>query len=296
MKKFALKVKKNSPEILVIAGVVGMIGSTILACRATTKLGKILEDKNSQIEATKCYIEEKGYSDEYSEADHKNDVRIIKAKSAVKIAKLYAPAAALGMASAGSILFGHDILNRRYTALGAAYAALDTSYKEYKNRIKEKLGEEAEKEIRYGVIEKKFEEVTTDEKGNEKKKNETVKVADPIGVSPYAKFFDDGCKGWEKDPEYNLMFLRQTQQYANDKLIADGYLFLNDVYEMLGIPRTKAGQIVGWVYDKKNPIGDNFVDFGIYDTNREANRDFINGYERVILLDFNVDGNILDLI
>lgn len=91
-------------------------------------------------------------------------------------------------------------------------------------------------------------------------------------------------------------FLRSCQQYANDKLKADGYLFLNDVYDMLGIPRSKAGQIVGWVYDPKNPIGDNYVDFGIYDINREKNRDFVNGYERTILLDFNVDGNILDLI
>ena len=65
---------------------------------------------------------------------------------------------------------------------------------------------------------------------------------------------------------------------------------------MLGIPRTRAGQIVGWIYDKKNPIGDNYVDFGIYDTNKEANRNFVNGYERTILLDFNVEGNILELM
>ena len=65
---------------------------------------------------------------------------------------------------------------------------------------------------------------------------------------------------------------------------------------MLGIPRTQAGQIVGWIYDEKHPIGDNKVDFGIYNTYNEANRNFVNGYERTILLDFNVDGNILDMI
>jgi hypothetical protein len=86
------------------------------------------------------------------------------------------------------------------------------------------------------------------------------------------------------------------QGQATDKLRAEGYLFLNDVYEMLGIPRTREGQIVGWVYKKDNPVGDNYVDFGIFRTNRENNTNFVNGYEPTIILDFNVDGPILDLI
>jgi hypothetical protein len=87
--------------------------------------------------------------------------------------------------------------------------------------------------------------------------------------------------------------LRGQQQYANDLLHARGYVFLNDVYDMLGIDRTKEGQIVGWVYNKNNEVGDNFVDFGILETNRETED---GSYEPAILLDFNVDGNILDLI
>ena len=116
--------------------------------------------------------------------------------------------------------------------------------------------------------------------------------------SPYAKVFDCGCDNWQKDAEHNLWYLRQQQNYANEKLRAQGYLFLNDVYEMLGIPRTKAGQAVGWVYDIKDPNhkGDNVVDFGIYNINIEANNDFVNGIESSIILDFNVDGTILDAI
>ena len=113
--------------------------------------------------------------------------------------------------------------------------------------------------------------------------------------SEYARFYDCGNEGWTKDPEYNLMFLRQQQNYANEKLKVNGHLFLNEVYDMLGIPRSKAGQVVGWIYDEKNPNGDNFVDFGIYD-NKDGNRRFVNGYEATILLDFNVDGVIYDLI
>ena len=138
----------------------------------------------------------------------------------------------------------------------------------------------------------------TDENGEEKTVKEVVRVADggPNFYSDYAKCFDDGCTGWTKNGEMKLMFLRRELDWANERLKARGYLFLNEVYESLGIPRTKAGQVVGWVYDEKNPRGDNYVDFGIYNIYDEKARDFVNGYERSIWLDFNVDGNILDLI
>ena len=109
--------------------------------------------------------------------------------------------------------------------------------------------------------------------------------------SPYAVFFDEASAAWTKIPECNKMFLLQQQNFANDKLRARGYLFLNEVYEMLGLPRTRAGQLIGWVYDAKNPVGDNYVDFNIFNT---RNREFVNGFEKSVLLDFNVDGNILD--
>ena len=120
-----------------------------------------------------------------------------------------------------------------------------------------------------------------------------MEVADPNTYSDYARFFEDGCNGWSKNPEFNLMFLKNQQSYANDLLKTRGHLFLNEVYDLLGIPRTQAGNVVGWIYDEEHPNGDNFVDFGIYDINKAKNRDFVNGYERTILLDFNVDGDIL---
>lgn len=109
--------------------------------------------------------------------------------------------------------------------------------------------------------------------------------------SPYAAFFDEQSAAWTKNPECNKMFLLQQQNFANEKLRARGYLFLNEVYDMLGLPRTRAGQLVGWCYDEHNPCGDNYVDFNIFD---DHNREFVNGFEKSVLLDFNVDGNILD--
>ncbi|MCI7791489.1 MAG: DUF6353 family protein, partial [Lachnospiraceae bacterium] len=114
------------------------------------------------------------------------------------------------------------------------------------------------------------------------------------GYSIYARFYDDGCIGWEKNPEYSLMYLKQQERFATDKLRNQGYLFLNDVYDALGIPRTIAGQAVGWLYDPEDPTKDNYVDFGIFDVTKPHNGDFVNGYQRSIILDFNVDGPILD--
>ena len=115
-------------------------------------------------------------------------------------------------------------------------------------------------------------------------------------ASQYARFFDESCASWVNDAEHNLMFLRQQQQYANDLLKKRGHLFLNEVYDMLGMPRTKAGTIVGWIYDENNKYGDNCVDFGIFDLNNEYNRSFVNGNTRTVLIDPNVDGNIFDKV
>lgn len=126
---------------------------------------------------------------------------------------------------------------------------------------------------------------------DEDKKMEKPDVHD---VSPYARWFDRYNDNHKiHDSEYNRYFLMYQQNYATEKLRHRGYLFLNEVYDMLGIPRTKAGQVVGWVYDERNPIGDNFVDFGIYE---DRNAAFINGYSDKVLLDFNVDGDILDAL
>lgn len=294
--KMGLKLKKHSPEIMVIGGVIGVVGSTVLACKATTKLSGILEESKGNVDQIKDYVEGNGYSEKYSEEDYRKDLAITYTQTAVKVAKIYAPAVILGTLSITSILAGHNITRKRNLALSAAYVAIDKSFKEYRARVVERFGEKLDKELRYNIKQGESEEIVRNDEGGEEVVKSTTEYADPNTYSEYARFFDDGCLGWTKDPEANLTFLKQQQNYANDKLKRKGFLFLNDVYSMLGIQPTKAGQIVGWIYDEKNPIGDNFVDFGIYDINRPKNRDFVNGYERVILLDFNVDGNILDMI
>ena len=294
--RFGLKFKKHSPEILVVAGVVGTVVGTVMACKATTKVSEILDDTKKDLDMIHNYVDTEGYTDEYTEEDEKKDTAIVYAETGVKFVKLYGPAVAVSAVSIAAILGGHNILRKRNIALGAAYAAVDKSFKNYRGRVIERFGKELDQELKYGVKAKEVEETVVNEDGSTQTVTKTVNVADPNSISEYAKFFDECCTGWEKDAEYNLMFLRRQQDYANDKLRSKGHLFLNEVYDMLGIQRTKAGQVVGWVYDEKNPVGDNYVDFGIYDIHNEAKRDFVNGLERSILLDFNVDGNILDMI
>lgn len=295
-KKATFKAKKHSPEILVVAGVVGVVTSGVMACKATTKLSGILEESKNNVDTIHNYVEEKGFSEKYTEEDSKKDLTIVYAQTGIKLVKLYAPAIILGTLSIGAILTSNNILRKRNVALAAAYATIDRSFKDYRGRVVERFGEELDKELKYNIKAKEIKEKVVDEDGNKKTVKKSVNVVDPNMYSDYARFFDDGCTGWGKDPEYNLMFLKQQQNYANDKLKSQGYLFLNEVYDMLGIPRTKAGQVVGWVYDEANPIGDNFVDFGIFNYESEKARDFVNGYERTILLDFNVDGVIWDLM
>lgn len=291
--KVGFKIKKHSPEILIVAGVAGTITSTVMACKATTKLNDILNNTKDDINKIHEGIEAGEIMGvEYPAEDGKKDLSITYVQTGLKVAKLYAPSVALGVLSLTAVITSNNILRKRNIALAAAYATIDKSFKEYRGRVVERFGKELDHELRYNIKAKEIEEKVVDEKtGKEKKIKKTVNVIDPNTYSDYARIYDDGNVGWSKNPELNLMFLKRQQAYANDKLKSQGYLFLNDVYEMLGFQKTKAGQIVGWTYNENNPNGDNFVDFGIYDSAR-----FVNGYERSIILDFNVDGVILDLM
>ena len=292
--KVNIKLRKHSPELLITAGVVGTVVSTVLACKATTKLSTILDESKGNIETIHKCENDKEMEERYSQEDAKKDLAIVYIQTGVKIAKLYAPAVVLGTISIAGIVASNNILRKRNVALAAAYATVDKSFKEYRSRVVERFGDDVDKELRYNIKAKKIEEMIKDpESGKEKKSKTTVNVAAPT-VDDYARFFDKTCRHYEENMNYNLMLLRSQQQLANDKLVADGFLFLSDVYDMLGITRTKMSQSVGWIYKPDgNSNGDNFVDFGVMVVKRETED---GGYEDAILMNFNVDGPILDLI
>lgn len=290
------QLKKHSPEILMVGGAVGVVVSAVMACKATTKISEITEETKNTVETIHSCINDPDMADKYTEEDSKKDLAIVYVQTGLKFAKLYGPSVVLGVVSLGCMLTSHKILRKRNIALAAAYATIDKGFKEYRGRVVERFGKDLDRELRYNIKAKEIEETIKNEDGTETVVKKTVSVADVNEYSDYARFFDESCSGWEKDPELNLVFLKQQQNYANDLLRAKGHLFLNEVYDLLGIPRSKAGQVVGWIYDEEDPVGDNFVDFGIYDLYDERKRAFVNGFERTILLDFNVDGDILNMI
>ena len=297
LSKAGFQIKKHSPEILIVAGIAGVVTSAVMACKATTKINDILDQTKEEVgKVNDALNNEKISEDVYSKEDAKKDLAIIYIQTGVKLAKLYGPSLILGALSITSILASNNILRKRNVALAAAYATIDNSFKEYRGRVIERFGKDLDRELKYNIKAKEISETTVDENGKETTVTKTVPVVESEEPSDYARFFCEGCAGWTKDPEMNLVFLKQQQNWANELLKTRGHLFLNEVYDMLGIERSKAGQVVGWVYDETNPDCDNYVDFGIYDIYNERKRAFVNGWERSILLDFNVDGNIYSLL
>lgn len=267
--------QRYAPEILTALGVAGVATSTVLIAKQTLKLEVTVERAEIRTLAAK---DEK--------AAGKDNLAVVKAymENTGDMVKLYGAPVMLAVASIASILAAHGIMRRRNAALVAAYGVLETAFANYRERVRESIGEDREQELYVGVRE------TTEVSESGKK---TVKKELSGGPqSPYALLFDETNIYWEPESGTNKTFLLIKQQHLNDKLNVKGYLFLNEVHRALGFPDTKAGQIVGWIADTTK--GDGYVDLGIFEPITDVKRDFINGHERNIWLNPNVDGPIID--
>jgi hypothetical protein len=276
--------QKSSPQILFGAGIVGVVSSTVLACRATLKAEETLQTHQERM----LLVKTMEITSEFTEKQQKKEVTIVYTKTVMEMMKLYAPAFIVGGLGIAALTSSNRILTRRNAGLAAAYKAIDSSFKQYRRRVVDRFGEEVDRDLRYDA---QTVEVRNEKTGRMNK----VQRAGPAGASEYARFFDPLNENWSRDPEFNLVFLKCQQEYANQMLRARGHVLLNDVYDSLGIPRSRAGAVVGWVLNR-NGEGDNFISFGVFDGTTQEIRDFVNGYEGSILLDFNVDGVIYDKI
>lgn len=289
--KHTVKLRKYAPEILTGVAAVGTVAGTVMACKATTKLEPIIDDAKEQLDDI-----HESVSDEAPEV--KKELAGVYIRTGVEVAKLYAPSAGVIVLSLASMFASNGISRKRNISLAAAYAAVSQGFKDYRGRVIERYGQEADQELKYGIKNEQIsEQVIDDETGRKKKVRKNVKVIDGKEYSDYARIFDEYNPEWKDNAERNLYFLNAQQRYANDRLKARGYLTLNEVYAMLGFEPTVAGVHVGWVYRPNgNDDGDNYVDFGIFDVSKPAIKDFLEGYEPAIVLDFNVDGYIESLI
>jgi hypothetical protein len=279
LSRSVLQTKANSPHIFFSLGVIGTITSTVLACRATLKLEKVLDEIKNDFETVKD-MHSRIDKDKYNHQEYIKDLAYVYGKSVIKLIQLYGPATAVGGVSIASLAGSHVQLTRRNAALSITLAAVTKAYNEYREVVRKEVGEEREFELFHDIHTKEIEVAG---------KKTTAKYSGN-SYSIYARFFDETCVNWQKDPEINRMFLQHQERYANDMLKARGHVLLNDVYDALGMERSSAGAVVGWVL---NGDGDGYIDFGIFELS--SNR-FVNGLERSILLDFNVDGVVFELI
>lgn len=295
--KAEFTIKKNSPEILLGAGIVGFVGTVVLACRATCRADEVLEFHRRKI---KDINDAKEIADADPEGEMSYDVEIYRQDKAIRylkttgsLAKLYAPTVAVGALSLACILTSRNIMQKRYLGVVAAYNGLSAAFEEYRKRVRDEYGEGLDKHFRYGTT---YEELPVyDENGKKTKEKEQVEKTETgmvMQTDDSCRFFDSSNPNWDKNPAFSMMWLRGQQNILNDILHTRGHVFLNEVYDALGFPHTPQGAVLGWIDGE----GDDCIDFGLYDQNKENVRRFVNGVDNVIMLEFNHDGVIWDKI
>lgn len=261
--------KKHSPELLIAGSIFSMTASIALAIYSTTKLDKTLEPFNNKIDQIKKDIKDdnKIQNKEIDIKESKKELALTYGKAALKVTALYLPSALFFTSSIACILGSHKIMKSRNLALAAACTTLEQSYKAYRDRVKNKLGEEAEEKI-YRDIYKEEKEIVDPVTGKTKKKKvDTPHINDD---HEWNVIFDCGNHCWERNAAMNYDFLMMQQDYLNEKLKRQGYLFLHDVYDalgyttaMLGAQKARASRILGWIYDPSNPKRNCYVSFGL---------------------------------
>lgn len=297
--KVKFQVVKYSPEILMVTGIVGTVASTVLACRATLKSKKDIDDCKLEIydieSTTKVRVENKdGVSElvDYDENAKKYDIQRVKVKTVLSVTKHYSPVVIIGVSSVVCILASNNIMKKRAAALAAAYAAIDATFKDYRERVVDRYGKDIDNELRYGIHKETTKDTVVDEETGKKKTvtNEKNVVDDNVsGYCDLTRCFDQTNPYWTSGGFYNQMFLTGQENYVNDLLRLNGHVFLNEVLERIGFPQTKYGQVIGWTYDKENPKK-SYIDFNIVEAETSTKN------EKYYMLEFNCDGYILDKI
>ena len=286
-----VKVAAKMPEILLVGGIASIVGGTVVACKATLNVPEHICDKDTRI------------MNEIDSIPAPNNKDIARVKTAAylelgaKMAKDYAVPALLIGGGIAMVVGGHNQLRSRLGALGAAYATLENAYSNYREKVIEDYGEEVDRRYRYGTVAEKIEETTVTKSGKEKTKTTVIETvhANGEGYSMYTRYFDAyNSDQHTNNLEYNKDFLILQQNAANEMLQRRGYLFLNEVYDMLGFAAIPEGQLVGWIGSDK------YVDFGLFEARNADCIDFVNsnnnGKDHIFVLDFNVDGVMWDLI
>lgn len=265
MSPIGRKLGKHAPAIFTGLGIVGMIGGTVLACKATVDTIYILDewelDKLDYEEALSNDMEPE--EAEELRKEYKADGR----KVTVEVAKKYIPAVVVDVASIGCLVGGSRIAHKRLLTMTGIATSTAANFASYRNRVRQAEGEEKDLLYLKGGAEHEVEEKTVTKKGKEKTVSKKVVIPNPDEHGQYSFQFKRGDAGWNSNPEYNLYYLQNMENTLNRKFRQQGYLFLNQVYDELGIRdadgkwlMTQEGQVVGWFDDG---VENKRISFGI---------------------------------
>ena len=220
--KSGLYIKKYSPITLSCVASVGVVVTAVVAVKDTPKaVVKIHAD---------------------SRKNHDGDPYAYTKREAVASAwKCYIPAVAIG-ASTIACIMGANALNRRQqAALTSAYALVQNSYKEYKDKLKELYGEEAHNAIVDSIVSEKCKDVSIS--SAEGWFNSTLDFGEGTEPEVVRTFYDSFSQRYF---ETTIEKVIQAEYHLNRHLIIAGRISLNDFYEFLGIEKTDFGDTVGW--------------------------------------------------
>lgn len=274
----ALATKAHSPSLLFAAGVIGMGATVVLACKATMELENVLTDHEKDMMDIQR-LESRGSSSQtLSEEEHYlKERQHLKVRTAAKLTKLYAPTAVSAVITVACLTASHRQLTNRNTQLTAAYVGLQRFLESYRGRVREKIGEEEERNVYYASTPVELVQDT---------ENGPVKVfgTAPGMRSPYATIFDDKNTMFQESAVFNQHLFRIQSEMLTNKLRSQGHLFLNEVYDRLGCPRTPTGQVCGWAIG--DPKSDDFVEIRAFP---------MHDYHGSFMLDFNVGGHVLNM-
>lgn len=300
------KVKFHSPELLIGAGVVGLVGAAVVAVRRgvrwhTAAKTEIVHDLET--------IKKAEGSPQYTHEDRVRDYARVIGKGVWSFTQIYGPSVAVGAASVVSILAGTGVLKGRLAAMTSAAATAQAALERYRSRVREKLGEDADYEFAYEVSAKKAKIKHED---GTKESLVTYHLVPSSGewmaASPYSRLWDENAMEWCANRDIQFLTLRSLENHFNQELNARGVVFLNDVYKALGLPMSKDAALVGWIKDYEKPKmaklaaelgrvpGDGVISFGVFENESPSARAYLSGDDDRVVLDFNVDGVIYDLV
>lgn len=287
--KFIKKLAVKKPELLFVGGIACIAVGTVTACIAAFKERDVIYDMQEDLDEI--------HANENLTKEEKNKkIFHVYVRTGVATVKHFALPVIFEGLGIAMITKSHTMMKTDMAALGAELTKKTQDFSQYRKNVVDDAGKEKDMEY-LGIKKREWEESEVDADGSEVITHKTGNFieGDLSGYSIHAKFFDEASRKFCDNPEDNICFLQRMQDICTQKLRAEGYLFLNDVYDILDIPRTVIGQQVGWILGK----GPDYVDFGLYEIYRDghynsAKADFINGYEKAILLDFNVYGYIID--